>query len=248
MNTFCMLSSSEETSTKFVLRGINPSQLDKQYILNDLQEIGVEQLSESLTTYQDPMTRLTTSLEFVSISKTKSKPYETIVVNDINFRLFVSPSLSLPNTKTDQDYQQTLQDIKTMKRCFCWYCRHSIPSDWHPLGIPLNFKQDEQLFECEGIFCSFNCMLGYLHERNDYRYKDSTVLIGMMYRKIFGVVKKVTDIIASPSWKLLKEYGGHLSIEDYRKCLQVIDYKTLFQVVKNNKLKFQPVSEIFVEV
>jgi hypothetical protein len=134
-----------------------------------------------------------------------------------------------------------------MKKCCCWHCRHTIPTEWHPVGIPIRYRVDDHAFECEGSFCSFNCVMAYLSEANDYRYKDSTVLVAMMWRMIFGHIRKITDIIPSPSWKLLREYGGPLSIDEYRKNLQAVEYRTLHQLLRNDRIRLAPLGEMFVE-
>ena len=243
MNSFCRLAE-DALGTKFVLKGINPSQLDKEYLLQDLQDIGLEQLSTSLmaassNSKDDPTTKVTSSLELIGLAKSKIKAHETIVVNEVQLRLFVTPA----PTSTLED----LVDINKLRTCLCWYCRHHIPAEWHPVGIPVRFERDQDLFEVEGIFCSFNCIVAYLSEHSEYRYKDSTVLLSMMYRRIFNIVKHITDINPSPSWKLLKEYGGHLSIDDYRKHMQFIEFKSLQQTIRREFLKISQASEVFIE-
>jgi hypothetical protein len=240
-NTFFVSSEVDEQDkkglTKFVLRGINPSQLDRNYIMNDIQQLGLSSLVHDLHSSNDTLSKVTTSLENIGISKARIKPFDTIVVNDdLNIRLFVSPVGAMK------------QPYSELRKHHCWFCRYPIPYEWHPIGIPLKHKVDGDKvdsFDCEGIFCSFNCCCAYLNEHHEYRFKDSSILLLMMYRKLFQHYKTITSIIPSPSWKLLKEYGGHLSIEDYRKSLQHIDYKSMQQMMYN--LKMNAGSELFVE-
>lgn len=255
MNTFCKLS--EDDSSKFILKNINPTVLEKQYLLHDIQEQGLNELckymninSQSVANVNqnnndDSLHKLTTSLEFVGISKIKAKPFETIVINDdLSLKMFITPNT---NDKTVDKMQLN----KTRKHC-CWYCRHNVPSDWHPLGIPIKFSKEQNTFECDGIFCSFNCIVAYLQEHNQYRYKDSNVLLLMMYRHIFKKHRDITKIVPSPSWKLLKEYGGHLSIDEYRNCIiNCVEYKSLQQLYNHQQININSQllnnSEIFVE-
>jgi len=69
----------------------------------------------------------------------------------------------------------------------------------------------------------------------------------LLYRKLFKSNKLINKIIPSPSWKLLKDYGGHLTPEEYHKCLQHIEFKSLHQTLKTESMKIQQVSEIFIE-
>ena len=116
----------------------------------------------------------------------------------------------------------------------CWYCRHSFTT--MPLGIPLRYCRPNSItekhrieekfklcnystesldfFETEGLFCSFPCMKAYICDsRETVRYKDSPSLISMMHLMLFGVV---VDLPRANPWKTLKDYQGHLTIEEYR--------------------------------
>lgn len=233
MDSFCKLSPNAGES-KFVLKGINPSQLDRQYLLHDLQSIGIEQLSQALTNKEeDPLFKLTTSLEHLGMVKNKNKAHDTILLNECEIKLFFAP------------WQAHQCDVRKLS---CWYCRHTLPSEWFPLGIPVKYDITSKTFDCEGVFCSFNCIVAYLNEHSEYRYKDSTVLLCMMHRHMFNVIKKLTDILPSPSWKLLKEYGGHLTIDEYRKQLQCVEYRSLHQVTKKDRPRVNNVAETFMEV
>lgn len=233
------------TSTKFVLRNIDPSQIDRDFLMTDIQEQGLKNIVSDLQSPSDELSKVTTSLEMKGVSKARSKPHDTIIISeDVTVRLFVTPVTT--NTPTN---------IKVFaKHSHCWFCRHTVPMDWHPVGLPIKHRyvvndtgQKIDQFDCEGVFCSFNCCIAYLNEHIEYRYKDSAVLVAMLYRKIFNQPKMITNIMPSPSWKLLKEYGGHLHIEDYRKCIQFIEYKSMQQILYKQELKIQNGTEVFVE-
>jgi len=64
-----------------------------------------------------------------------------------------------------------------------------------------------------------------------------------MYIDLFN--RPPIKITAAPSWKLLKEYGGHFSIEQFRKSFNTIEYsykdffrniKSIAHVFEENKL------------
>lgn len=82
-------------------------------------------------------------------------------------------------------------------------------------------------YETDGIFCSFNCCVAYIQD-HDYHpmYKHSYYLLMKMYREMKRCVEKdgaslseCEHITPAPSWRVLKKYGGFMSIEEYRKSL-----------------------------
>ena len=126
----------------------------------------------------------------------------------------------------------------------CWWDRHSFKTP--PIGCPLVYhahktegvdkeRFEEKLkaanipagrndfFETEGYFCSFPCCKAYiLTQRNNMRYKDSAALLSMLLHTLY----RRRDIIpVAPSWKLLKEYGGHLSIQEFRSSFGKLEYE-----------------------
>lgn len=81
----------------------------------------------------------------------------------------------------------------------------------------------------DGVFCSFNCVLSFIKDNNqDVLYKESYALLHCLYYDLVG--KKIAKIISSPHWRLLSDFGGPLSIEEYRKNLNFIDFKFLFNI------------------
>jgi len=229
MKVFCA-QSEHVKNTKFILRSINPGELDKQYIMKELQDSGTIFMTQQLNSISNPdlegIHKLHTTLESNGVSRANAKPLDTIVLNDeLSIKLFASPI------------------NKPRGHLRCWYCRNLIPPDWFPIGLPTQYSEKTQQFSTEGCFCSFNCISSYTHENaNCFRYKDSGHLLYMMYRKIFHIEIPTVEILPSPSWKLLKEYGGHLDVDDYRKCLQFVDYKQM------NQTWSLPTIELFTEV
>jgi len=109
----------------------------------------------------------------------------------------------------------------------CWWDKNSFGT--HPLGLPISYNCKDDSFETEGIFCSFACMKAYLNKRlNNPYYKNSPGLIHLLYFKLFK--KNIERITPSPDWRLLKEYGGELSIMDLRRMIG----KTIFESTINH--------------
>lgn len=82
--------------------------------------------------------------------------------------------------------------------------------------------EEKAYYETDGCFCSFNCIKAFIIDnKHDLLYKDSLNMLSKMYYDIFSSY----DIIKpSPSYRLLKEYGGHLTIDEYRTGLSNVKY------------------------
>lgn len=75
----------------------------------------------------------------------------------------------------------------------------------------------------DGIFCSFNCCLSFIMEKkSDPIYTQSEHLLKKMYSDLFPDF--IVGLSPAPDWRLLQDYGGDLSIEDFRKNFYKIDY------------------------
>lgn len=113
----------------------------------------------------------------------------------------------------------------------------------HLENIELLLHQ-KNYYESDGIFCSFNCCLSFIEEnKTNQLYKNSKSLLFKIYRDVFDT--SPTNLIPAPSWRLLKVYGGHLSINDYRQNLNRNQY------FEHNKIssrpKFSPIGILFEE-
>ena len=73
------------------------------------------------------------------------------------------------------------------------------------------------IYETYGIFCSFNCCLAFIkdNKHNDI-YNNSEFLLYQLYNN--------NNIIPAPHWTLLSDYGGKLSIEEFRKNFNNMQY------------------------
>lgn len=126
----------------------------------------------------------------------------------------------------------------------CWDCRHTFPT--RVLGCPLRYNSCTQnsversrveqkfrksnlpittldFFETEGVFCSFPCIKSYiLAQKTNSRYSNSSTLLTLLYTKLTG--NPITYIPPSPGWKQLIEYGGHLTIKEYRATFGKLEF------------------------
>lgn len=99
----------------------------------------------------------------------------------------------------------------------CWWCCHSF--DNVPLGIPEFINKDK--FYLFGCFCSFNCMMAYNLDLNDYKIWDRQANIYQMKNKID--IENIYTIQPAPPRQTLKIFGGPLDIENFRESFYVIN-------------------------
>jgi hypothetical protein len=231
----------EEKDASFTLKNINQAELDKKYNMKEVKKSLEDNLIEDVfetkfvdekkrkVTKKSDVSKLQTELESLGISDAKPKGYETMVCNNVKLKSYVC-------FKTGE----LTNDLK------CWWCRHSTPLEFQPLGVPLKYSNG--IFDTEGVVCSFNCMFAYIHENNNnILYKDSEGLGYLLYKSIFKEFPYKMSINRAPTWKLLKEYGGSLTIEEFRKMFntvskltQNIEYNTqqLNKLIRPSKLVY----------
>lgn len=106
----------------------------------------------------------------------------------------------------------------------CWWCIHTF--DTLPLGCPVDYNRQLKKFRVEGIFCSFSCIQAYMRTQPDYT--DKLYLLKYMYKALTGSLKN--NFTPAPSRYVLTDFGGHLSIDNFRKLsyenktYQMIEY------------------------
>lgn len=83
---------------------------------------------------------------------------------------------------------------------------------------------NKDFYITDGVFCSFNCCLAYINNNShNYMYTKSKNLLNQIYEQCF---KCNSNIKPAPHWRLLKDYGGKLSIEDFRDNFYKISYES----------------------
>jgi hypothetical protein len=99
----------------------------------------------------------------------------------------------------------------------CWWCCHSFNNI--PLGIPEFINKNE--FNLSGCFCSFNCMMAYNIDLNDYKIWDRQSNIYQMKNRIDPENK--ISIHPAPPRQTLKMFGGPLDINKFRESFFIVN-------------------------
>jgi hypothetical protein len=124
--------------------------------------------------------------------------------------------------------------VKSKTDIKCWHCTHNFNNP--PCFIPDKYINGN--FYVFGCFCSFNCASTYnLEILNDARVKIRQSLILILFHKIFGNNK---TLVYAPKKELLKDYGGNLTINEFRKTFMVSD--------KEYKLNIPPMIPLVYEI
>lgn len=91
----------------------------------------------------------------------------------------------------------------------CFWCKHKFCTP--AIGLPENYNNNK--FELIGHFCSFNCAKAYNLDLCDNNIWKRNSLLDFLYLQTYN---EDIEIIPAPHWKVLKDFGGKLSIEQFR--------------------------------
>lgn len=161
--------------------------------------------------------------------------------NDFNTAPIGCPLRYVPSNIEKTYISEITKDKYTIKENLG---KSSFPIDMQP-NDKIEYKINTMdYYETDGIFCSFNCLLSYILENTkNPMYRNSRNLLYKLYFDIFGYHPK--ELIPAPSWRLLQEYGGPLSITTFRKSFNKLEY------IDNGKIiyipKFKTVERIYEE-
>jgi hypothetical protein len=128
------------------------------------------------------------------------------------FRLYVeTPALFTPDTPVNTWPESTAYA--------CWHCCHAF--DTVPIPVPKKKRPGEtdalSRYTVYGIFCSCNCAVAYILERNTYDQQLLLMLFKEMMIRVFGMSS--SDVFAlepAPPRIFLTMFGGHLEIDEFR--------------------------------
>jgi hypothetical protein len=168
--------------------------------------------------------------------------------------VFMGPSKQLHKCNVSMIDHQTGNALNNTYNCF--WCRNAF--DNLPIGCPLKHTPDnlEHVYDSiinsqtykinetvnsnqyitDGAFCSFNCCMSHIEDnKKNVLYRYSKQLLLKMYNDMFNT--KTTSISTAPHWRILKEYGGNTSIEDFRSSFDRVEYKYHGKIKMTNECR-----------
>lgn len=172
--------------------------------LNDLDEATDKEINDIFIKSETQFPEINNKL-IISEEKTKNK------VKTINSSETETRSLTLNNFNKIIVY-----NIEFNENTKCWWCKHRFTSP--RLSLPEQYHHNT--FYCVGNFCSWECMSAYNIDTNDNFIWKRQSLINLMYYLTYGSFKEIKP---ASSWLTLVDFGGNLSITDFRKNFEQIN-------------------------
>lgn len=140
------------------------------------------------------------------------------------------PTQNLSKVVANTKGNEVIQIMPMISDKNCWWCRHEFLT--LPIGCPISFKPPTT-FDVDGIFCSFPCVLSYILEMKGTRYAESQTLLGILFNIMTGSNAKIPT---APSWKLLINYGGHLTIDEFRDTFGRLEYTPTINIKRATQM------------
>ena len=116
----------------------------------------------------------------------------------------------------------------------CWWCCHDIgnarigvptmhikyikkksPSFMIPCKRELPIEKDVDKYNLEGQFCTFECARSYIINKKDYQCDNKLQMLNYIRKKTLND-RKAPPLKSAPTWKLLKQFGGTLTYDEFR--------------------------------
>ena len=158
--------------------------------------------------------------------------------NPFSSRSIGCPIRYVPSVVEKRYYSQISKDSYTIKQEITAQMKEDF-MDLDNLSV-----QIMDYYETDGIFCSFNCCKAWIDDnKHNSRYALSSQLLNKMYSDYMK--SEPVQINPASHWKLLKEYGGHLTIEKFRENMNRVEYHYHGTMVEFPKCV--PVFELYKE-
>ena len=143
----------------------------------------------------------------------KSEPFDT---NSKDYSINEKENRIL-KTKIEELNEKLKKYEKVNKPCVipiynntskCWWCRYS----YNNTSVELPEHYFNNMFYGIGNFCSYNCAMAYNIDINDENVSKRNSLLHLLYKQTYK-----EDIVIKPasSWKILKDNGGSINIEEF---------------------------------
>ena len=147
----------------------------------------------------------------------------------VPYRLFCQTLRLFPECVTDDTVTTRATGWPESTSIACWHDCH--PFEGMPIPIPKyskhNVSSGTSTYIVYGVFCSCNCAVAYILERGTYDQQQQLLLFKQMATTVFGLdTESVFALEPAAPRIFLQLFGGHLSIEDFRR-LSLVARSTL---------------------
>jgi hypothetical protein len=123
----------------------------------------------------------------------------------------------------DRFNSETMKEILTRTKSpaygattACLWCCHPFP--WKASVLPVSYDAYENMYACEGHYCSPECAMAYLYadpSLSDVARWTRHALLADVYRKLYSK----RELTQAPPRQTLRMFGGPLDIEQFREYL-----------------------------
>lgn len=163
---------------------------------------------------------------------------ELLSNHDISFDEINNRITILDDSKKECVCEISNIDINNINKYNCFWCRNTIPIDTKVISCPLSYIPEQifteqysfgsknilmikeniigskEYYKSEGIFCSLNCCKAFIEDNEHIpKYFLSNYYLDLINTKLGNKF----NIIKAQHWKILIEYGGTLTIDEFRK-------------------------------
>lgn len=157
------------------------------------------------------------------------------------------PVKYIPNVVIKKYYSHITKDYYTIREDVTVDKFEELMAETHKNtdeSIQFQFIKNDY-YEVDGVFCSFNCCLAYiLDNRHNPLYMYSSQLLHDIYTRYYETNTSYT-IQPAPHWRLLKTYGGKMTIEEFRDAFLKKVYKD--GMIIKGVAKTKPIGMVFEE-
>jgi hypothetical protein len=201
----------------FYLRNIDVYGINTKYDIN-VHTFGEKTFIDELKIQTNEDENTTPSYLFMDVLKNKHK---CITLPTNGEKKINTLSCYWCRHHFNHHYIECPVDVSTVKKEKSYYS--FVNKNSYTIHEPITGEHvPNEIYITDGYFCSFNCCLAFIHDnQHNVYYKKSLVLLNQYYYKLYNVKM---NVIPAPHWRLLKDYGGYMTIEEFRTCFKNISF------------------------
>lgn len=169
--------------------------------------------------------------------------------HSFEYRPIGCPINYVSNKATKKYYSEVSKDNYKIKENITNNKRQMLDVNKKFIFIPISNESTinidkKEYYLTDGCFCSFNCCKAFIKDnKHNVVYEQSDFLLTKMYNEIMNTKNKI--IHQAPHWRLLREYGGILSINQFRDNFNKITYD-YHGLIKTHEI-FKPIGTLYEE-